>query len=671
MKCTRRLASITPLLIGLAACGGDGPTNPTGITGVRVEAPGTQVPLGASLQLAAFVDPSSEPQGVSWSTSDAAIAAVDGTGLVTGVSAGSAQITATSTADPARSASLTLTVSPCPLPREVSGGPMSTDATWENWIELPECVDYLVKGGITNSGGLLTIEPGVRAAWEEGTLVIRGSGGLLAVGTDTDPIVLTGTDSVRGHWGGVWLDGTAHAENRLEYITIEYTGGGNLSGSIRRGSLIMTGSETSLLHTTLRQSSAHGLTMNSGAVLRTHGQNNLTENALGPAFVNTSQAHFLDPFSSGFGNDVDHVLLHGNTIDEIVTWVPFGDAYVVRKQSAEHAFDVEGGTLRLDPGVRILFEENMGMTVSPSGAIEAEGTVDAPVVFSGLERTPGFWWGVRIFSADSINRFDHVLIEYAGSNSHSGSIQRANLFLDEDASIEITNSFILDGSGYGIHARHNAKLPGFANNEIFGHALGPAHVRATVAADLDPTSTYIGNARDVIDVYAYTSRITEPTVWEDIGVPYVIVDTPNGLYVDLVDFTVDEGTEILFAGDVGLLVEGGSLTFDGTETNPIRLAGVNNAWKGVQVFRSSATFTYTTIESAGSSSWGAVQPSGAVTINTASDQGSFAFFGEGTGHTDTAGGLGIVFGAGQTTANCAPMTPVHVPAGDLPTDHCN
>ena len=89
-------------LAGLVACGDDvsiaGP-------GLAISgAPVTAISVGATVQLSAN-------EAVTWASSAASVASVDANGLVTAVGAGTASITATSTANPDRRASVTITVS--------------------------------------------------------------------------------------------------------------------------------------------------------------------------------------------------------------------------------------------------------------------------------------------------------------------------------------------------------------------------------------------------------------------------------------------------------------------------------------------------------------------------------------------------------------------------------
>ncbi len=98
----RRLTLLSLLLVlALPACGGDGPTPPDGptVASVVVTPTSPTLEVGKTLQMSAIAR---DPNGgtvtgvtVTWTSSDAAVASVDAKGLVTGVAAGAAAITAT------------------------------------------------------------------------------------------------------------------------------------------------------------------------------------------------------------------------------------------------------------------------------------------------------------------------------------------------------------------------------------------------------------------------------------------------------------------------------------------------------------------------------------------------------------------------------------------------
>ncbi len=66
--------------------------------------------VNATKKLSATVAPAGAAQQVTWTSSDATKATVDSTGLVKGIAAGSATITATSVADPSKKGTTTVTV---------------------------------------------------------------------------------------------------------------------------------------------------------------------------------------------------------------------------------------------------------------------------------------------------------------------------------------------------------------------------------------------------------------------------------------------------------------------------------------------------------------------------------------------------------------------------------
>ncbi len=75
-------------------------------------------------------------------------------------------------------------------------------------------------------GVVMRFHPGVRLEVEHFTGDFAASGVLRAVGTAARPVVMTSAaPSPRpGDWMGLWYGGVPAAENRLEHVTLEYTG---------------------------------------------------------------------------------------------------------------------------------------------------------------------------------------------------------------------------------------------------------------------------------------------------------------------------------------------------------------------------------------------------------------------------------------------------------------
>ncbi len=88
------------MALGLACCDGS-PTQPNAVASVEVSPPGeTVIEVGHTVQLTATIKDAAgnvlTERTITWSSDDDLIAAVSGTGLVTGEGVGNATITATS-----------------------------------------------------------------------------------------------------------------------------------------------------------------------------------------------------------------------------------------------------------------------------------------------------------------------------------------------------------------------------------------------------------------------------------------------------------------------------------------------------------------------------------------------------------------------------------------------
>jgi uncharacterized protein YjdB len=122
----RRIGILAALVAPLLACGGGGGGGPSGppgtdtnVASVTATAPSATLAAGTTLQLSASARNAAggvvSGKSFSWATSDAGIATVSGTGLVTGVAAGAVTLSATEPGS-GRAGSVSVTVTPPPVP---------------------------------------------------------------------------------------------------------------------------------------------------------------------------------------------------------------------------------------------------------------------------------------------------------------------------------------------------------------------------------------------------------------------------------------------------------------------------------------------------------------------------------------------------------------------------
>ncbi|WP_420125288.1 right-handed parallel beta-helix repeat-containing protein [Longimicrobium sp.] len=97
----------------------------------------------------------------------------------------------------------------------------TTITTAQRWTRATS--PHRVMGGIyVNTGGLLTIEPGVVICFEPGMGIYANNGGRLhARGQDTSRIIFTARDPARG-WSGLRFEGSPAISSYLTFVRIEH-----------------------------------------------------------------------------------------------------------------------------------------------------------------------------------------------------------------------------------------------------------------------------------------------------------------------------------------------------------------------------------------------------------------------------------------------------------------
>jgi hypothetical protein len=659
----------------LAGCGESDPTDPgeVTVTGINLAAESNPVALPGTVQVTATVSPPGASQAVTWASSDPDVATVDASGVVTTRLVGTAVITATSVANPEVSNSIALGIE-CPDPRLVTSN-ITGDATWENWVPDPVCFDYVVQTSLSTSAGTLVIEPGTVVGFEEDLgLRVRSDAGLLAEGTADDPIVLTGTTPERGFWRGVALEGRTYAEHVIRYTTIEYAGGSSISQTQAANLMVTPDVTVRLEHSTFQEAEGYGLFLGSGAEVVGDGENRLTSNSLGAAYVFGSEAEHLKPGGDLLlGNDVDVVMVHPNRIDNEATW-PRATYHVIRENP--QSFNIFG-VLTLTPGTEVRIQGDQAVIVHNSGGLVAVGTAGDPILITGSEAVPGHWRGLAFTGSDHPdNALDWVTLEYGGGGSIGTGSDRANLILTFAGSgtisrVRIANSTFRHSPEYGIYANRASELVDFTGNHLTQNALGPVSMDAPVVADLDSFNDFTGNGVDEITVNVGTGMgLEEPTTWIDPGVPYFLKQTNSAVWViPGQPFTLEPGVEMLFGPGVGLsLGTGSSLTAEGTEINRISLRAKTTKWLGLDFQGATGSLDYVDIQDGGSSAWGTVGAPGHISIRVGF-MSAPALVNLGDNVTFSGGGFNLAFAPGNTVATGC-VAPVHIPSLSQLSDHC-
>ena len=224
------------------------------------------------------------------------------------------------------------------------------------------------------------------------------------------------------------------------------------------------------------------------------------------------------------------------TITETTEWADDGNSYVV-----QGVVTISSGVeLTIKPGVVIKMDPNARFNIQ--GQLLAEGTADAPIVFTSLKddsvggdtnndetnSTPaaGDWGGLYFGPTSSGNVLAHVEVRYAGQEytvgpwNNSNTIQ-SSVYVDE-SDVDIQNSTVISGTGAGINVYQGSlnlgsgsRIVGMENGTASGQFGRGIYSRDAIAITLTDstieqnanTGLYvIGGAPPIISNMIFTSN---------------------------------------------------------------------------------------------------------------------------------------------------------------------
>ncbi len=459
------------------------------------------------------------------------------------------------------------------------------------------------------AGVTLTISPGTTLIFADGAgLTVEADQALVAVGTQDEPICMTGDTAQRGAWDGVRLGRTEGSDDQLDYVTIEYAGSTTVDPE---NAALKLSSDSrpvrlSLTNTTVRESQGHGLYLVASADLTSFSNNSFTANTKGPANVDSDVAGLLDTTSSYTGNDVDEITVRTNNVSKNATWHSLGVPYhLMGNLDAVVPWTIEApNTLIAAEGTRI----SVG---GDAAALHAVGTATDPIVFTGETKQRGFWNGLVFDGTNNAsNELTYVTVEYAGNTAHDAANAGVKAIADSHGvTLTISHTTMQENQGYGLFLTGSATLPGFANNTFTKNTLGPVNVGSLAVHQLDTASSYTGNDLDRVRVR--DSYVNETVTWLDLGVPYQL---ESNIHVGKV-WTLAPGVTLMMAQSCWISVASDDAGFHavGTAQKPITITGVeptSGYWHGIifdGTLNAANALEYATVENGGSTTGGGEQ----------------------------------------------------------------
>ncbi|WP_234734760.1 PKD domain-containing protein [Tellurirhabdus bombi] len=342
----------------------------------------------------------------------------------------------------------------------------------EDRIVNPNLPDYIVPKSIAVSHEL-TINPGVVIAFERDvTFTITDRGFLIAKGTADQKIRFVGVNQSKGYWAGIMLNSESNV-NLMEHVEVLHAGSRIMLDNKKAGMVMFKGSQMAIKNSLFGQHDGYGLFASDEAVLREFSANTFSGNTDAGILLSTENVAKLDAasvFTSGNGRNV--VEINGSYIgetgqkDEIV-WGGFADKTPYRLLN-----DIAVRTgWKLSPGVTIESSRDVVIIINESAYLNAVGTADQKIRFTGIGGTTAYWTGILCHSPSAKNQLENAEISNGGSNSIIAG-KKANLALyGNQASITVKRTRIAGSGGYGILVGFGGKLNeeatstnAFANN---------------------------------------------------------------------------------------------------------------------------------------------------------------------------------------------------------------
>ncbi len=285
-------------------------------------------------------------------------------------------------------------------------------------------IDYIITCQMSINDDV-TIEPGTTIAFQtDAGLIVNLEGSLNISGTADKPILLTGTDQQKGTWSGI-IFYSNDVKNKIHHTTVEYAGGVAFNSNNDRGAVIIySGGRINMSNSTLRHSATYGLNANYGKTLLELDNNTYTSNAV-PMRLRAELLGMASPSDHHTGNDEDKIELniYTSSVSSATTWRKTDVPYkMVVRSSPIPQLSVDA-KLTIEPGVQVEMSHNAQIMVRENGALWAVGSAADPIIFRGLNNTPGSWSSIYFDrTASTENRMQHMVIRNAGGGSEKGAV---------------------------------------------------------------------------------------------------------------------------------------------------------------------------------------------------------------------------------------------------------
>ena len=349
----------------------------------------------------------------------------------------------------------------------------------QQWNQLNGDATYHITGDVEIHDEL-SMGAGVTIELDEGVrFEVSSTGVLMAEGTQNSPIHFTSSDIDGGrYWTGLTIH-SSDARNVLNHTVVAYAGSGverqyyrTSLGDVHASIAIMEGARLSIKNSKVDDGAAYGIAVDYGASFNEFTTNSLSDNQDAPILIPVNAVQGIDA-ATVFSNTENYVKVYDHQVADDQTWVDLSGSTAYR-----FTWDVDvNSDLVIQPGTRLEFEEDIKMTVHSGASLVAEGNASDRIVFTSSNVAGEIRWaGIDVQSTSALNSLDYVTVNWGGGNERlfyrtfidSDGDVHANIGLQEDAQLNLTNSRILNSGEYGLALLEGATVNGSrSQNDIY------------------------------------------------------------------------------------------------------------------------------------------------------------------------------------------------------------
>jgi len=314
------------------------------------------------------------------------------------------------------------------------------------------------------------------------------------------------------------------------------------------------------------------------------------------------------------------------------------------------------------------FENDVSFWVNSGSALVADGTSSDPITMTATpgNEQQGWWRGIAFYSNNVNNTLNHVEIRHAASTDMSGISEAANVALESGASLNLTNTTITDGGGYGVYLDgSDATLESFSANSFTNNTDAPMWIPFTNIGTIDAGSSFADGTYVRVYGASLSNDLTISALSGDT--PYRFSSRPE---TGSASVTVEPGVEMTFENDVSFWVNSGSaLVADGTSSDPITMTATpgneqQGWWRGIAFYSNNAnnTLDYVEIRHAGKTDMSGIsEPTNValesesflnLTNSTITDSGGNGVYCDASDASLSASGNTFSNNAGLNVGNC-------------------